>query len=102
MTLHNVWNFTVETTIAGERRGFSRQVRAGEDRYRKIPVPVETACREFLAGVVDGSDVHTYDDVLAGDRFDYPYRYATYHLTCNGDTVVRSHACRPIKPAVES
>jgi hypothetical protein len=100
MTLHNVWYFAVETTIDGERRGFSRQIRAGEDRTRKIPKTVENICQTFLSDALAGSDVHTYDAVERGERFDWPYRFASYHLTCNGETVVRSFAGLPVKPCV--
>ncbi len=100
--LHDIWYLAVETTIDGERRGFSRQIKARPDRLNKIPVAVHGTCQEFLASVVDLSDVRDYSTVASGDRFDYPYRFANYVLSCNGSEVVRSFAVRPLKPAVAS
>jgi hypothetical protein len=98
--MNDVWYFVVETTITGEQRGFSRQVKARPDRTRTIPAVVENICQQFLADCLTGSDVHDYDAVARGERFDWPYRYARYHLTCNGADVVRSFAVRPVKPDV--
>lgn len=99
MTLHDVWYLSVETSIAGELRGFSRQIRARPVR-EGIPRPVHEICESFLAECLEGSDVHTCDAVLAGEAFDYPYRFASYHLQRNGNTVVRSFAFLPVKPCV--
>jgi hypothetical protein len=100
MTKHDVWYFTVETTIAGELRGFSRQIKAREDRRNPIPTIVRQTCETFLADCLAGSDVHTYDAVARGERLDWPYRFASYHLTRNGVDVVRSFAVKPVKPDV--
>lgn len=95
---HDIWYFAVETVIDGERRGFSLSTRARPDRHGDIPAIVRERCETFLAEVVDGSDVHVYDAVANGDRCDWPYRSASYVVTCNGADVVRSFAVRPLKP----
>jgi hypothetical protein len=100
MSAHDAWYFEVSTRIAGESRGFSRQILAREDRSRTIPTPVENVCQSFLSDVLDGSDVHAYSSVLNGARLDWPYRTARYVLTCNGREIVRSWATRPVKPEV--
>jgi hypothetical protein len=99
---HDVWYFTTETMIDGERRGFSLQTRARPDRTRKVPTIVDTRCLAFLADVIDGSDLCDYSSVERGERCDWPYRTASYVLTCNGLEVVRSLAIRPIRPEVTS
>ena len=101
MNDHDVWYFTVETTISGERRGFSRQIKARPDPRRDIPVPVDDAARELLGEVVEASDVHLPDAVKAGLAYDYPYRIAWYALARNGVEVLRSFAIKPLKPCVD-
>jgi hypothetical protein len=98
--LNDVWYLTVETTVNGERRGYSLQTRARPSR-ETVPPTVNKRCTAFLADVVASSDLCDYSSVLAGDRCDWPYRGASYVLTCNGAEVVRSFAVRPIKPCVD-
>lgn len=100
MGQHDIWYFTAETVIDGERRGFSLQTRARAERGCKVPPIVEARAICFLAEVVDGSDLCDYSSVVRGERCDWPYRSASYVLTCNGAEVVRSLAIRPIKPEV--
>jgi hypothetical protein len=52
--MNDVWYFVVETTITGEQRGFSRQVKARPDRTRTIPAVVENICQQFLARLPHG------------------------------------------------
>jgi hypothetical protein len=100
---HDVWYLACETTIDGERRGFSLSTRA-RAQYASGDVPdvVDDRAREFLSDVLDMSDVHVYDAVTHGDRCDWPYRYASYRLYRNGERVVSSFAVRPVKPEVAS
>lgn len=99
MSGKDVWYFEVETSIDGERRRFSRSVHARPPRHgENIPPVVESACREFLSDVVAMSDLHTYDAVRRGERYDWPYRSASYLLSRNATPVVRSFAVKPIKP----
>lgn len=97
---NDIWYLSAETRIQGELRGFSRQIRARPVHGCKVPAPVEKIAQEFLAEVIEGSDVHAYQSVLAGEHYDWPYRYVSYVLTCNGVEVVRSFGVRPIKPEV--
>ena len=96
---HDIWFLTAETVIDGERRGFSLTTRARADG-RKVPGIVNDRGMAFLAEVVDGSDLCDYSSVADGSRCDWPYRSASYVLSCNGAEVVRSLAIRPIKPEV--
>ena len=98
--MNDVWYFEVETVIAGEARGFSLHTRARPDRSRTVPTVVSERCEAFLADVVDSSDVRAYDAVARGEAYDWPYRSASYVLSCNGERVVQSFAVRPIKPEV--
>lgn len=97
----DMWYLSAEVTIGGEVRGFSRQIRARMPRHGvMVPAQVETVCREFLADVITGTDVFAYDAVKSGEHTDWPYRFCSYHLQRNGETVIRSVAVRPVKPEV--
>jgi hypothetical protein len=101
MNKYDVWCLSAETHINGERRGFSWKIKARPARNGlSVPPLVQEACAALLSDVIADSDVHTYDAVLAGKRFDHPYRYVSYHLQRNGETVVRSFGVRPVKPEV--
>lgn len=101
MNDHDIWYLSAVTTIGGELRGYSRQIKARPPRNGEtVPAQVQTIGQEFLAGVVAQSDVLAYSSVLAGERADFPYRYCQYDLRRNGVTVARSISVRPIRPDV--
>jgi hypothetical protein len=98
---HDSWYIEATTHVDGLRRSFSRQIPARPDKSRTIPTTVQTIGEEWLADVVAQSDVWTPDAVLRGERCDYPYRSASYVISCNGVVVVpRSYALSPLRPTV--
>lgn len=98
MSGHDVWYLTVDATINGERRGFSIQTLARPDRHGDVPQVVRGRSESFLSEVVDQADLEDYSSVARGERCDWPFRAASYVLTCNGVERVRSLAIRPIRP----
>lgn len=101
MDKYDIWHLSAETRINGDLRGFSRQIKARPVRNGlTVPPIVREIGEAFLSDVIADSDVHVYDSVLSGKRFDHPYRFVSYHVQRNGETVVRSFSVRPVKPEV--